>query len=782
MQKLIFFLLLSNVAFAQTVTISGFVRDSLTSEPLVGATVFETNFDIGTVTNYNGFYSLTIPSDSVQVCFSYIGYTTICESIKTNENKTVNISLSEGVSLTEVTVKASKHTKQPDLGKIELNPLAIKKMPTLMGEPDVLKAVQILPGISGGREGTSMVHIRGGSADQTLILLDDVPIYYPVHLGGFVSVFDANTINNITVYKGGISSKYGNRGAGVLDIRLKEGNTKEWKKEVGVGILASKIFVEGPIKKDTTTMMFAARRSLLDLFTRAAYRLQNNGEEIGYALSDGHFKIKHRLSQQHHLSASIYASGDNILLQFTGEDDKGRYLERSRIRWGNYLGSIQSQYFQPNYALTQALIFTQFNYGIKGYSEDENKIDNFTTVVNTNFATNIRDFGYKANLEYYWNNDLEFTVGTDIISHRFSPQIQSFESSDASDGLDTTINAPKVYAFETNVFAQADWSFAPNWQLNTGLRYTFFDVLDRNYNKNHFIQPRILLEYKPHENWSISAAYDKMNQFLHLLSNSGGGLPMDLWVPATENALPESVHQFSSGVHYTTENDNRQIKIAVEGYYKTLDNLIEFSEGVSFFRGNTEWENKIETGGKGISKGVEFLFQYDKQRFNTTIAYTLSKTTRQFETLNNGLEFPYRYDRRHDLAVSTSYKFKGNWRLNVLFIYNTGENLTLAQQQFSLYNLPVQQYLNYDFVVNNAHLYNGRNGYQAPHYHRLDISFQETKKVKRGERTLTFGVYNIYSRINPYYVYFKNEPDGSRQLYKFGLFPILPFASYVLSW
>jgi outer membrane receptor for ferrienterochelin and colicin len=782
MQKIFFFLLISNIAFAQNVTISGFVRDTLTAEPLVGATVFELNHNIGSVTNHNGFFTFSVPSDSLEICFSYVGYQTFCKNIFLQNNTVFNISLSEGVSLDEITVKATKKIKQPDLGKVEINPLAIKRIPTLLGEPDVLKAVQLLPGVSGGREGTSMIHIRGGSADQTLILLDDVPIYYPVHIGGFVSVFDANTINNLTLYKGGISSKYGNRGAGVLDIRLKEGNTKTWKKELGVGLLASKIFIEGPIKKDTTTMMFAARRSLIDVLSRGIYKFQDNGEEIGYALSDGYFKIKHRLSQAHHLSGSAYVSGDNILLQFAGGNDISEYKDRNRIRWGNYLGSIQSQYFQSNYTLTQAFIFTRFDYAVKGDYEETNKTSNSKYKVKNSFATSIQDIGYKANLDYHWNNDLQISVGTDIISHQFSPQIQSLESNDASDNLDTLIAEPKINAFETNFFVQADWNFAPNWQLNTGLRYTFFDVLNKKYNNTHFLQPRILIQYKPTEKWSISAAYDKMNQFLHLLSNSGGGLPMDLWVPATQKALPESIHQISSGIHFQTENAQSQFKISVEGYYKTLKNLIEFSEGVSFFRGNSDWESKIETNGTGISKGLEFLMQYDKTRFNSMVAYTLSKTTRQFATLNNGLEFPYRYDRRHDLAVSVGYKFKGDWRINALWVYNTGEHLTLAQQQYSLYNLPPQNYLNYDFTANNAHLYNGRNGYQAPHYHRLDISFQETKKVKRGKRTLTFGVYNAYSRINPYYVYFKKEYGKPLQLYKFGLFPILPFASYVLSW
>lgn len=784
MQKILIFLLFTNFAMAQnssiSVGVSGFIRDSLSNEPLVGATIFETKSGAVGIANEYGFFSLRVPSmENLEVCFSYVGYQAKCQPLFLKQDTLLNIPLFLGVNLSEITISAQKNAPKPDLGKIEVNPLSIKKIPTLLGEPDVLKAIQILPGVSGGREGTSLLHIRGGSPDQTLILLDDVPIYYPVHIGGFASVFDANTINKLTLYKGGINAKYGNRGSGVLDIRLKEGHNKEWKKEVGVGLLASKIFVEGPIKKDTTTMMFAVRRSLIDIVSRSIFRLQGNGEEVGYTLSDAHFKIKHRLSQHHHLSASLYTSGDNILLQFTGGNDISSYKDRSRIRWGNYLASIQSQYFQSNYTWTQALIFTRFNYAINIHSEEFEQGEK--SLFNASFATNIQDIGYKTTLEYNLDNALKVTIGADMLSHRFAPQIQSFDSNNAFQNLDTLIHAPNVYAFETNFFAHFDWNIAPNWQLNGGIRYTFFDVLKNDYRQNHYLQPRLLLQYQPSQSWSISAAYDKMNQFLHLLSNTGGGLPMDLWVPATSKALPESVHQLSAGIHFKKNN----LKSSIEGYYKTLDNLVEFSEGVSFFRGNTNWENKIETNGKGISKGLEFLTQYSNKRFNATLAYTLSKTTRQFTNLNNNEPFPYRYDRRHDIAFSFSLFLKNDWEMTTLWVFNTGEHLTLAQEQFSLYDLNNQsplQYPNYDFSANNAHLYNGRNGYQLPYYHRLDVNFQQTKQLQKGERTLSFGLYNAYNRINPYYVYFKKSKEGQQQLYKLGLFPILPFVSYVYRW
>ena len=778
------FLVIAGSLFSQRNTISGYVRDAQTGEIIIGAVIYHSATKTSTSSNDFGFYSLSLPaSDSLSIVCGFVGYKN--DTIKLSAEKAevkYNFKLSPNTFLKEVTV-SDKRTVH-DMNKIstvELTVDEIKKIPALMGETDVLRAYQLMPGIQSGKEGTSGLYVRGGSPDQNLFLVDDIPLYYVNHIGGFVSVFDVNSINSITLYKAGFPARYGGRLSSVMDIRLKDGNDQKIKRNFTFGILSSKLSFEGPLKKDKTTFLISGRRSLFDLFTRALTRLQTSGKfGGGYAFYDLTGKITHKINDNNKLYFSVYGGGDNIFLRSTNESDdlKGKtykYRYRANIKWGNFLSTLRwNHIFSPKLFSNTTIGYTRFFYTNKLFAQETDvAASKITRTYNASFLSGISDITGKSDYFFYPNNRHSIRFGAEVTSHFFNPgiNIEKFENKSSPDSSSIAGSSDKKLAYEGKLYIEDEYKINSRMSVNAGIHGNIYTI-----ENSYFIsaQPRILLNYKPFEKFSIKAAYSNMQQNMHLLSNSGAGLPTDLWVPATQKAMPEKSDQFVIGINKTL-TEKSGIELSVESYYKTLSHLIELKEGESFFSTNTTWENKIETNGTGEVYGAEFLLQKKQGRFNGWIGYTISKNMRRFENLNQGNSFPYRYDKRHDISVVANYDINEHFSVSATWVYSTGNAITLPVMEYGIITDDLKT--GFGYTTNEIHVYTERNGYRMPAYHRLDAGLNYKKQKRKGESIWSLSVYNLYNRQNPYFLYFEKS-GNKRELYQLSLFPIIPSFSY----
>ncbi|WP_425420581.1 TonB-dependent receptor [Phaeodactylibacter xiamenensis] len=773
------------LAFAQTIHISGIVTDSGSGESLIGALVSNQDKTLVEVTNSKGYFNFLLPArDTLVLQVQYVGYETASLGLEATKDTVLNIGLRAGVSLQTVEVTSHSTRNQLELGMATLSPSEIERIPTLFGEADVLRALQILPGISGGKEGTSLLYVRGGTPDQNIILLDDIPIYFPAHLGGFLSVFEPRSIQQLKVYKGGFPARYGGRVSGVVDIQMKDGNHKEVKKEIGLGLLSSRLFIEGPLKKEKTSFHFSARRSFLDLLYSSAQLIINSQDErVSYGILDANLKIKHKLDNNNQLYFSYYGGGDNIRLKFRGSNPQYTSRETTRIRWGNQLAGLRWRHLRKRWVWSNAVSFTSFGYGTRSEFERKEIVTGDKTNEINQFQSKIVDFIFHSSADFSLSNQVNVVSGIRATRHNFQPSIERFKGSIEGNSVDTSVSVSNTVNHELSFYTEANIQLPRNWSANVGVHANWFvsDVRREDY-QFLSVQPRLLLNYQPSPTWKHSLSISQMVQPLHLLSNSGGGLPVDIWVPASSVAPVEQSWLYAAGTRFY----HKGWEIQLEAYYKTLTNLIAFQEGTSFFRGATDWESKIVAEGKGVSYGLEAFIKKHWTKWDLMISYTLSRHQRTFPQLNNGLSFPYRYDRRHDLALSISFKPKDNQRLSFLWVYHSGDALSLAQGGFDIHTLGFGSspgsgfHLSEDY--HEAHYYGSRNSFRMPDYHRLDLSWQVEKTMKKGIRKWIVGLYNSYNRINPYYIYFDENERGERQLYQFGLFPVLPAVSWVRSW
>ncbi|MEM9984560.1 MAG: TonB-dependent receptor [Bacteroidota bacterium] len=763
---------------SQALRLSGTVRDAASGEPLIGATVQVPAQQRGTRSNEAGWFSLSLaPQDSLTLWVNYLGYQAQALRLPGRRDSQLRIALSTKPLVDSVLITAQ--AQRPGLSEITLPPSQIERLPALLGEADVLKAFQLLPGVSGGNEGSAQLHVRGGSPDQTLILLDDVPVYYASHLGGFVSVFDVNALSQATMWKGGFPARYGGRLSGILDLRLKAGNLQEPNYEWGVGVLSAKVFWEGPLVKDRTSLVVSARRSLLDLFLRGYLWATGSEDDNGYTLYDYSAKLSHRLSERDQLSLSFYTGGDRLIGNFSLESDSGRLrtTNRNQIRWDNIMANLNwGRQASDRLFVRHTLALSRFRYGTSfreftRETETREILDNFTGQLDSY----IMDLWLKSDWQYEWNAWHSLRFGGSLAARRMIPSSTEIREEEQGQAIQDTLIRPQDFrSQEGSLYAEDHWQFHPRWSLNAGLNLGLYQSEGRVWARP---QPRLLLEGRIGKKWQLSATYSRMVQFLHLLSSSGAGLPLDLWVPATRRVAPEVADQVSLGSSWTPKSG---LRISLEGYYKRMQGLVEFQEGASYFSQSAlGWEGKVATEGQGQAYGLETMLEKSQGRFTGWLAYTLSWNFRQFTQLNQGWPFPYRYDRRHDLSVVLNYRFNEKRTLSVTWNYQTGPAITLATARqdmwfYGVQNQPSQMF----FGPQEAHYYPGRNGYRMPAYHRLDFAIRSTKPYKKTQQTWTLGLYNAYSRLNPYFIFFGRNPEGQRALYKFALFPILPVISY----
>jgi hypothetical protein len=775
---------ISSLCYSQHITLSGFIEDCASKERLVGVNVFDAKNKVGTSSNSFGFYSLSLPkNDTIKIVFSYIGYNKQVTEIKTIANKELNIQLLSGLELNEIVVTGERNSVSQQIGILQVPVKQLQLVPSLIGETDLMRAFQLLPGVQGGKEGTSGIYVRGGSPDQNLMLLDDMPVYYVNHIAGFISVFNSDAIKNIDFYKGGFPARYGGRLSSIMDIRMKEGNMTGFAGSISIGLLTSSFTLEGPIKKDKTSFILSARRSFFDLFTRSFQYLNNKGKySADYTLYDLNFKINHIVDTKNRLYLSLYSGRDRILIKQNDSSAKPEYpysfKSKNDLNWGNSCLSFRWNHaFTPNLFGNFTAGLTKFYYNSEAdiYKTEKNSGKNMGTTFN-HLNSSVNDVTAKFDFDYYRSKH-QVKFGFGAIAHKFLPSINNISKIGEGDSnIAMTLGSPKLKPWELYSYIEDKYILAPKLSFNTGLHFSCFTESKKSY---FSIQPRITGNYQLSENLVVKSSYSQMVQALHLLSNNDAGLPTDLWVPATKNLPPQKSNLFAIGISGKL-TQKKSIDWSIEAFYKTMSNLIEFSEGATFFSGETDWQQKVEKGGKGKVYGIELLILKKIGKTTGWISYTLSKNMREFANLNFGQPFPYKYDRRNDFAITFNHKFNEKIDLSASWVFESGNAITLPSTKYDLLILEEknkeQGIVGYFYT--EAHIYGKRNNYRTPAYHRLDASINFHKELKKGMRTWTLGVYNAYSRLNPYYLYFDYDKSRNIKLYSFSLFPIIPSISY----
>ncbi len=782
---ILFFVLLtvSAICFAQRFTISGYIEDKASGEKLYSANIYDLKTSQGSISNEYGFFSLSLKSDSVDLVVSYIGYTAYNVKFFLDRDVQLSIKLDPVIQLAEVVItdrKADQVVKDVQMSIIEMPVNQIKKLPVFMGEADVMKTLQLMPGVQSGSEGSSGLYVRGGGPDQNLILLDGVPVYNADHLFGFFSVFNPDAISNVSLIKGGFPAPYGGRLSSVVDIRLKEGNMRKFTGEASIGTVASKFVFEGPIFKDKTSFIISARRTYIDVLAApviaAINRAAGSSSQLraGYFFYDANIKLNHTFSPKDRVFVSAYLGRDKA---YVNDRDEYLYLDtintvrnNTGLYWGNITTALRwNHVFSKRLFANTTLIYS--DYVFDTYMEySEQRGNRRTASYNYDYFSGITDIGGKLDFNYYPTPKHEIRFGGNYLYHTFKPGVSTYKQSLDTISLSQTFGNRAIYANEYYAYIDDNISVTGRLKANIGVHYSGFFLKNKWYDS---WQPRVSARYLASEKFSIKAAFTQMDQYIHLLTNSTIGLPTDLWLPSTDSIAPQRSYQGAIGFAY---NYKDKWDFQLEGFYKTMNNLIEYKEGASFFDIGEQWESKLEIG-NGWSYGVEFLARKNIGKLTGWIGYTLSWSWRQFENLNFGEPFPYKYDRRHDISIVMLYKYSENIDFGATWVYGTGNAITLGVARYEdIGNI----FEGYYYYVSEIEHYNGRNSYRSPAYHRLDISANFHKENKLGVRTWSVGLYNAYSRQNPFYLYFGYNNWGQRVLKQVSLFPIIPSIRYSL--
>jgi len=753
---------------AQSFTISGYVSDKNSGEKLLSATVFNSKDFNGTISNEYGFYSLTLKSDTVILNYNYIGFTPQKNKFYLRSDTVINIELISSNLLDEVVINAENNSEQfqerSQMSTIEIPIEQIRALPAFLGEVDILKTLQLLPGVSGGSEGSSGIFVRGGSPDQNLILLDGVPVYNASHLFGFFSVFNSDAINKVTLIKGGFPARYGGRLSSVIDIRMKEGNMNEFHGEGSIGVIASRLTLEGPIKKGKTSFMVSGRRTYIDLITRPIIQAQSEGDGVsGYYFYDLNAKINHKFSDKDRLYLSGYFGRDKAYFNNEYQYDEDSYrTEENGLFWGNATAVARWNHVFSNKVFSNlTATFTDYKFDIYSNYNDENE-DGTNSFFGFEYFSGIYDWSLKYDFDFIPSPKHYLKFGAGVTYHTFQPGATQFESDDIdifTEGFE--LSSENIYATEFDLYVEDDWEVNDKLKMNGGLHASAFLVEEVFYKS---LQPRISARYLINNDLSLKASFSTMTQYIHLLTNSGIGLPTDLWVPATDTVEPQRAFQPAIGIAYVFK---KNYEVSVEGYYKKMNSIIEYKDGANYlFEGLKGWEDKVEIG-EGQAYGAELFVQKRNGKLTGWVGYTLSWSNRQFPTINLGEVFPYKYDRRNDFEIAVIYKLKDNIELSGTWVYSTGQPISL----------PIAKY---EGVFNEViYAYEGRNGYRMNDYHRMDVNISLHKEKKWGERTWNFGAYNLYNRLNPFFIYQQYDYMTNTNNYKqVSLFPIIPSVSY----
>ncbi len=757
-------------------TLNGYIKDSLSGETLIGANLNIRSEGKGIVSNQYGFYSITLKNGLYLVLCSFVGYQPKEILINLNDNIQQNVLLIPNSALiNNVTVygrKRDNNVKAAQMGKFELSVNTAKALPAFLGEVDILKTLQLLPGVRNAGEGNAGFYVRGGGPDQNLILLDDAVVYNTGHLFGFFSIFNSDAIKNVTLIKGGMPAQYGGRLSSVVDVAMKEGNQNKTQIDAGIGLIASRFSIQGPLKKNKASYMISARRTYVDALAKPFIKKTSEYYGSGYYFYDLNAKVNYQFSEKDHLYLSGYFGRD----KFNFNNTKRSFS--SEIPWGNSTATLRwNHIFNKKLFANTTLVYNDYKFSLDGKQND----------FHLNLSSGIKDLTAKTDVDFYPSPEHKFKFGVQYTFHTFLPNVLSGSQDSV---VFSPNNSTKKYANEIALYLQDDWELTKKLKLNLGIRYSQFQQVgkytyyqrDAYGNKTDSIvygsgqsvktyggfEPRATLRYTLNENESFKAAVTRNLQYIHLVTNAGSTLPTDLWVPSTIRVKPQISWQYALG--YFKNFEEGMYETSVEAYYKTMENQIEYREGYTPSLKDPEEEFVF---GKGWSYGAEFFINKVKGRFTGWIGYTLSWTYRKFPNLNDGLTYPSRYDRRHDLSVVGAYELNKKWKLSSIFTYGTGNATSLPERFYFISGVLTQEYSRI-------------NAYRMKAYHRMDIAATYTptpKKTRKYTSNWVFSIYNVYSRLNPYFIYYDQEGSASAGTLKVtakqvSLFPIIPSVTW----
>lgn len=791
------------------VTVSGFVRDKRSAESLIGASVYEAHSRVGTASNNFGFFSLTLPPGDITIRSSYIGYTSHQHILNGLERDTVlTIELEPSASLEEVVITGQSNDKQSvlstQMGALEINQQTIRSTPVMFGEADIIKTLQLTPGVSAGTEGTAGMYVRGGNVDENLFLIDGNPVYQINHIGGIFSAFNPEAISGMDFFKSGFPSRYGGRLSSVVDVHTKEGNMKEYHGSASIGLISGNLNFEGPIIKDRTSFNIGLRRTWLDVLSAPAVAIANkitkkDGTRLRarYAFHDLNLKVNHIFNDRSRMYLSLY-NGNDVLkggsTDFPDQDSDNNYNYDSDVslRWGNIMATAGWTYVFNNRLFGKVSgVFTRYHsrlrnteHDVVGNEGDEDYSDSFRE---NETNTGITDFGLRTSFDYLPASAHHIRFGGDYLVHRFHPEYNRSVAYEKNEETSVEIGQEfandLLWGHEAGVYAEDDWTLSSAVRLNAGLRFSLFNVQGKTYTG---LEPRVSLRWLLDDNLSFKASYSRMNQYVHLISNSFISLPTDAWMPVTRKLKPLISDQVSAGFYY---NLNKEYNFSVEGYYKTLDNLLEYRDGHTFTPSFVNWEDKL-TAGEGSSYGAEFMVRKETGRTTGWVGYGLSWSDRQFDELNQGARYPARFDNRHKLNIVVMHKISPKVELSAAWSYASGNHVTLSLENYyeNGTGSPTNNDNRYMGASESIDYYEGRNNYQLPAYHRLDLGIKIYRPKKKGRMGIwTVSIYNVYSRMNPFMIYKsdKTVPDPGSSYGKnvpvfktIGIMPIIPSISY----
>ncbi len=778
-----FLVLFSVTLTAQTHTINGKITNQFDGETLFGVNITTADFKKGTTTNEYGFYTFNLPEGKQKIIISYLGFKTITKEINLTKNLTLNIELQEESETLDDVVISTKEAKiinrirKPQMSVTQLKIKTIKQMPAFLGEIDIIKSITLLPGVTSNGEGSSGFNVRGGAADQNLVLLDEATIYNTSHLFGFFSVFNADAIKDINLYKGGIPSKFGGRVASVLDVRQKDGNNKNLHFNGGIGLISSRLLVEAPIKKDKASFLFAGRTSYVNLFLKAAKKKNRT------SFFDLNTKLSYELSDNNKLYLSGYFGKDVFEMDNFFSNSYGN--NTFNLRW-NHL-------YNDKLFSNLSFIYSKYNYDLT-----------FGTL-KFKWLSDIVDLNVKYDFNYALSDKYKLNFGLNFNKYNFHPGelIKTSEDSSVNEG-----KMDSKFAYEPALYLEMEHKVNDKLNLRYGVRYSSFyrvgaqkfkvyqdnlpvvynaavaiyqhgtSIGEENYEKNKTIasfggfEPRVSLAYQLNDDTSVKASYQLVNQYLHLISNTNSPTPLDVWTPSGKFIKPQKSNQYAIG--YFKNLKNNHYTLEVESYYKTVANRIDYIDGAELIA-NNHLETEILSG-EARSYGLELLLRKNKGRFTGWLSYTLSKSEQRVQGrtpeetgINNGNWYNSSYDRTHDISLTGSYKLNEKWRFGANFIYQTGRPT----------NYPSGQYLFEDTIVP---VFTSRNAERLPSYNRLDISATLTprkNKNRKWKAEWVFGVYNLYNRKNAASITFqRNEETLQNEALRTSIFPIMPSITY----
>lgn len=778
------FTLFSNILFLnaqEKYTISGSISEEKSNETLIGVNILFPEIQSGTTTNEYGFYSITLPEGTYKIIISYLGYASITETIILSEDITKNYALFDAAeNLDEIVITENiekLNIKTPQMSVNKLTSSTIKEIPVVLGESDIIKAITLLPGVTSAGEGASGFNVRGGAADQNLILLDEAIIYNSSHLFGFFSVFNPDAIKDLKLYKGGIPARYGGRVSSVLDIYQKEGNSKEFKMNGGIGIVSSRLLAEGPLKKDKGSFLFGGRSSYAHLFL-PLFDINN----IAY-FYDLNTKLSYKINDRNNIYLSGYFGRDVFRIEDTFENTYGNSV--LNFRW-NHL-------FSDKLFSNLSLIYSDYDYDLK------------LNFVEFDWVSGIRNFNLKYDFKHYLNDKFKLQYGLNSIYYKFNP-------GDIKPTVETSgINPFKLtdkYAFENAVYLDAEHKISDKLALSYGLRFSTFHRLGQDelnvYENNQAvlfnedfkiyekanptgtetfkrsdiiakfsnIEPRASLAYQLNTSSSVKASYNRMSQYLHLLSNTNSPTPLDVWTPSGKYIKPQLLDQYAIG--FFKNFDNNYYSLEVESFYKTIQNRIDYIDGADLIANNAI--EQVILNGKARAYGLELLFRKNEGRFKGWLAYTLSKSEQQTKGrtpqelgINNGNWYRTPFDKTHDVSITTSYELNSKWKFNANFLFQTGQPATFPNAQYEFNGIIIPSY-------------SDRNSDRLPSYNRLDISATYTPKPNKNKEWKSywvFGIYNAYNRRNAASINFgQNDITGANEATQLAIFGIVPSVSY----